>query len=345
MIERVRAAVSRRPLLGAAISLAVHAVLLLALLWVPPGHKPAQKRGDALIVDLPNLDEPANRGTPGPAVDEPPAPAAPAPRPAARPAPPTPKAVPAPRIPAPARSMPNTGPRDAPRAVARAAQPAPSAERGEAPTAKSVPQPATDAARATADPAARAPEPPQSEVPTPPAVASAPPTPPGPVAMLPPTAPDIRSALRRGGGGGGSGLGGAGGSAIGRGGIVGEPIPLDSKDGDLNDYLERIKRLIKQNWVYPCIKDRQTGGCEYKSAELVVEFGILKQGPVQYVEVRKASAWVIYDEFAVNAIKLASPFPPVPPAMMARMQSGSAGAAIVARFVYYYETGLTNVVR
>jgi hypothetical protein len=31
--------------------------------------------------------------------------------------------------------------------------------------------------------------------------------------------------------------------------------------------------------------------------------------------------------------------------MMARMRSGSAGAAIVARFVYVYETGLTNVVR
>ena len=344
MIEQLRLAVRRRPLLGAAISVAVHASLLLALFWVPPGHTPAQKRGDALIVDLPNLDEPAKPGTPGPAPNEPSAPAAPAPKPSAQPTPPTPRTAAAPRAKA-ARPAPAADARDVPRAVASAAQPAPAVEQGEAPTAKSAPQPSTNAETAAVDPVKPSPELSRSE-PPPPAVANAPSAPPGPVAMVPPPpAPDIRSALRRGGGGGGSGSGGAGGTGLGRGGIVGEPIPLDSTDTDLQDYLERIKRLIKLNWVYPCIKDRQTGSCDYKSAELVVEFGILKQGPVQYVEVRRTSAWVIYDEFAVNAIKLASPFPPVPPAMMARMRSGSAGAAIVARFVYVYETGLTNVVR
>ncbi len=160
--------------------------------------------------------------------------------------------------------------------------------------------------------------------------------------MVPPSAPDLRSAFRRGGGGGGIGAGGAGGTGVGRGGIVGEPIPLDSTDSDLNDYLERIKRQIKQNWVFPCIKDRDTGSCEYKSTELVVEFGILKPGQLQYIEVRRASPYSIYDEYAVNAVKLASPFPPVPAVMMARMQRGSTGTAIVARFVYHVETGLTN---
>jgi hypothetical protein len=66
---------------------------------------------------------------------------------------------------------------------------------------------------------------------------------------------------------------------------------------------------------------------------------------VQYVEVRRASNWVIYDDVAVNAIKLASPFPPVPPAMMARMGNGSTGASIVARFTYVLDTGLVNVLR
>ena len=74
-----------------------------------------------------------------------------------------------------------------------------------------------------------------------------------------------------------------------------------------------------------------------------VEFGILKQGKVQYAEVRRASPYGIYDSYAVNAIKLASPFPPVPPAMMARMQEGSTGAAILARFVYHVDRGITNV--
>jgi TonB family protein len=132
---------------------------------------------------------------------------------------------------------------------------------------------------------------------------------------------------------------------MGRGGIAGEPVPLDSKDNDIRDYLERIKRLIQQHWVFPCVKDRQTGVCEYKSTELLVEFGILKHGPLQYVEVRRASPYDIYDESAVVAVKLASPFPPVPAAMMARMASGSTGASITARFVYHYETGITNLLR
>jgi hypothetical protein len=163
--------------------------------------------------------------------------------------------------------------------------------------------------------------------------------------MIPPAPVDSRAVLRRGAGGGGSGPGGAGGLGVGRGGIVGEAIPLDAKDNDLQDYLERIRRLIKQNWVYPCIKNRDTSVCEYKSTALIVEFGILKPGPLQYVEVRSASPYVIYDEFAVNAIKLASPVPPVPPAIMARMGRGSTGASIVARFVYVYETGITNILR
>ena len=93
------------------------------------------------------------------------------------------------------------------------------------------------------------------------------------------------------------------------------------------------------------MKDRETSVCEYKSTELIVEFGILRHGPLQYVEVRRTSPWDVYDSSAVTAIKLASPFPPVPPAMMARMGRGSTGAAIVARFVYHVDTGLTNLVR
>jgi TonB family protein len=217
--------------------------------------------------------------------------------------------------------------------VASAPTPPP-AERGDIPVATPAAPPAADTPR---------PDTAQPEPPAAPAVASAPP--PGPVAMVPPPAPDIRSAFRRGGGGGGIGAGGAGGTGLGRGGIVGEPISLESKDSELTDYLERIKRLIKQNWVYPCLKDQQTSVCEYKSTELIVEFGILKPGPVQYVEIRRASPYSIYDAYAVNAIKLASPFPPVPAALMARMGQGSTGASITARFVYVYETGLTNVLR
>jgi TonB family protein len=151
--------------------------------------------------------------------------------------------------------------------------------------------------------------------------------------------------IRRRGGGGGTGLGGAGGSGGGRGGILGEPIPLDTKDPEFSDYLERVRQLIKRNWGYPCVKNLDTRECEYKSARLVVDFGILRQGPVQFVEVRAPSGWSIYDDYAVNAIKLASPFPPVPPGLMARMERGSTGIPIRVNFTYMLETGITNTLR
>lgn len=329
MLGHGLAALRRRPLLGAAVSVAFHAALVAALLWVHPASPPKQKRGDALIVELRDLNEPAARGTPGPTPGASPVPAEPAPKappvpkgPLVRPAPPAPS-----RPPAVAQPVPKAEPREAPRAIASASQPPP-VERGDVPTAKAAPQ--STPAR---------PEPPAA-----PPVASVPPGPPGQVAMVPPPV-DIRSALRRGGGGGGTGPGGAGGSGTGRGGILGEPIPLDSKDPDFTDYLERVRRLIKQNWGYPCVKNAETRECEYKSTRLVVEFGILRQGPVQFVEIRHPSGWLIYDDYAVNAIKLASPFPPVPAALMARMERGSAGLPIRVNFTYLLETGVTNVLR
>jgi TonB family protein len=84
---------------------------------------------------------------------------------------------------------------------------------------------------------------------------------------------------------------------------------------------------------YPCIKTERF--CEYKEATLDIEFGILKDGRVQFVDVVHASEYPIYDEYAATAIKLASPFRPVPPALMAAMRPGSTGIPIRARFAYY----------
>ena len=56
--------------------------------------------------------------------------------------------------------------------------------------------------------------------------------------------------------------------------------------------------------------------------------------------------YAVYDEYAVTAIKLASPFPPVPPAIMATMRPGSAGMPISVRFSYVLvESSLTNILR
>jgi len=131
--------------------------------------------------------------------------------------------------------------------------------------------------------------------------------------------------------------GGAGGRGDGRGGVEGEPIPLDSRDPKYSDYLDRIRRMIKERWGYPCIK---TGtGCEYKTAELVIEFGIAKDGRVPFVNLVRTSGYAIYDDYALNAIRLASPFPPVPDAL------SKTGFPIMARFHYVVDTSLVNTLR
>ena len=329
MIERVWTALRRRPLFGIAISVAIHVALVLALFWVPSGQVRPQKRGDALIVELPNLDEPSGRGTPGPVAGAAPVPAAPeaARQPPAPPARPTPPATP--RTPVAARPAP-AAPQPKPTAVARAPQPPPRAAEGDMPAPKAAPQ----TAAATPELQPTTPSRPEAVQP------SAPAPPPGAVAMTP---PDIRSALRRGGGGGGSGAGGAGGVGTGRGGVEGEPIALDSKDPDFNDYLERVRALVKKHWSYPCVKNSETRECEYKSGQLVIDFGILRNGQLAFVELDRSTGHPIMDDYAANAIKLASPFPPIPPVLMQNRQG--TGIPIRARFNYVVETGLTNVLR
>jgi TonB family protein len=83
--------------------------------------------------------------------------------------------------------------------------------------------------------------------------------------------------------------------------------------------------------------------CEYLSAQLVVEFGILKSGQLQFVDVIRSSGYAIYDDYAVNAIRLADPYPPVPRELLARMRAGSTGVPINAHFNYITETSLTNI--
>jgi outer membrane biosynthesis protein TonB len=229
--------------------------------------------------------------------------------------------------------------------VASAPRPTPTPPAPKAP--EPTPQAPEPAPRA-AEPEPTAAEPPKA--PEPPARAAAPaPTevrrepPERQVASLPPggggrpSESDVRAALRQGAGGRGQGQG--------RGGIVGEPIPLDSDDARYNEYLEQIRRRIKEKWGFPCVKNTTTRECDHHSTSLDVHFGILKDGRVQFVDVVRRADYSIYDEYAVHAILMAQPFPPVPPAMMAAMRQGSTGLAISARFSYVVESSLTNLLR
>jgi hypothetical protein len=131
----------------------------------------------------------------------------------------------------------------------------------------------------------------------------------------------------------------------GRGGIEGEPIPLDSEDSRYSDFLDQVRRKIKEKWGFPCVKNPRTRECEVHSTSLEIEFGILKDGRVQFVDLVRVADYAIYDEYAVNAIKLAAPFPPVPPVMLKAMKAGSTGVPIRARFSYVVEASLTNLLR
>jgi len=96
--------------------------------------------------------------------------------------------------------------------------------------------------------------------------------------------------------------------------------------------------MIGIKWGYPCVKDEATGKCEYKPAQLVIDFGILEDGRLGYVNVKESSGMEIYDERSVRAIRDASPFPRVPPELMAKAKPGSSWVTIRVRLKYKLAT-------
>jgi protein TonB len=128
-----------------------------------------------------------------------------------------------------------------------------------------------------------------------------------------------------------------GGPRDGRGGIEGEPVPLNTKDPRYNDYFEKLRRMIKDKWVYPReAAERNIGG------QLMLEFGIAKDGHVRFVELRRSSGVAVLDDYAINAVKLAQPFPPIPDDL------SRFGIPVLAVFNYVIERDvgmLTNILR
>ena len=118
-----------------------------------------------------------------------------------------------------------------------------------------------------------------------------------------------------------------------------EPIPLDSNDPRYSSYLVQVRRMIREKWSYPCTRDPVTKRCEYLSVRLVILFDILKDGRVARLVVMRSSGYEIYDQYAVNAIGRASPFPPPPPELMAIAAPGSTRIRIIAGFSYEARIG------
>jgi TonB family protein len=98
-----------------------------------------------------------------------------------------------------------------------------------------------------------------------------------------------------------------GGLRSGRGGVEGEPVPLDSKDPRYSDYLKQLRRQIQDKWAYP----REAAERDLQG-QLIVEIGIAKDGRLAYLDLRRSSGVRVLDVYAMNAVRLAQPFPPVP---------------------------------
>lgn len=324
---------------GVVASVLVHVLVAWAVLWGLEGElmpRWVPKKGDTIIVELSKPEEPANAGTPS-APSPPAAPPTPRPPALAKPSPPavakpSPPATPAPRPEPPREARPVASAPRVSEPPPRISEPAPpTAEPALPRTPEAGPRAADPAPPATADPAPPSPAPRERREPGDRQIAAVPPSGGRPL----PSTSDVRAALRSG----------AGGQEQGRGGIVGDPIPLDSPDPRFQEYFEQIRRRIQSKLVYPCLKNRQTFECEYKTTSLIVHFGILKNGQLQFVESFRSSEWAIYDDYSMNAIRLAQPFPPVPPAIMAALASGTTGIPIAGHFNFTFFTSLDSILR
>ena len=276
-------------------SVLFHLFLIVPFVVLPGFLQPAQyiKRGEPLMVDIApeRPEEKAPLGNPSRPVAPPEVRERPAPSPPPRPPAPA-RAVEAPRAPAPRPTLPAPTP---PQAVAKA-EPAPEPMIKTSEPAAPESQPSQTAPSQAAEPA-----PPQVAVARPP------------------------DSMRRQPGGGGGLLGG------GRGGVEGEPIPLDTPEPKYQDYFNKIRERIKSKWTYP----RQAGerGIE---GELLIEFHIAKDGRLEFIALRNSSGVAILDDYAMTAVKLAQPFPPVPDEIAKQT------LAINGQFKYQIVSGLVN---
>lgn len=311
-------------------SILLHLVLLVWLVTMNPRGMPAYvKRGEPLLVDMApdKPEEKAPLGNPSRPAGAPAEPAPRAPEPPAATArmaeaPPAPKALPAPKAPAPPkappaqRAAPSPRPAPEPQKQVAKAEPAPPAPKAPpeppAPSPDALSKPPEPPAVKPADAPAPPPQPvaPPAQAEAPRALAAPPAVPPGPgggrvggqtqTALAKPPSPPAPSIFRQPGAGGGGLRGG-------RGGVEGEPIPLDTPEPKYQDYFKKIREKIQANWIYP-----REAGDRGLQGELLLEFHIAKDGRVEFLELRKSSGAEILDRFAMNAVRLAQPFPPVP---------------------------------
>jgi len=291
-----------------ALALAVVCSLLLHLLLLVPvflgfpllGDPVYVKRGEPLFVDI-TPDKPEEKAALG------------------NPARPVGPDVKEPQAPPKAAEPPAPKLAEVPKA------PAPKA----APRAPEPPKQVAKAEPRQSEPQAKSPEPQSAAKPEPsPQSAQSP-----PLAPSRPSPPEVASArppsiYRQPGGGGGLKGGGYAG-------VEGDAVPLDTPEPKYQDYFNKIREKIKANWVYPW-----EAGSRGIEGDLNIEFVIAKDGHLQYIERTRSSGVTLLDNAALNAVKLAQPFPPVPDALA--KQALAINGLFVYRLIREDSTSLVN---
>jgi protein TonB len=104
-------------------------------------------------------------------------------------------------------------------------------------------------------------------------------------------------------------------------------IPLDTPDPRYAEYFAELKKRIEDHFVYPeeAARKRQSG-------QLVIEFVVRRDGTVRIDQVRTSGVSVL-DRYAINAVRLAAPFPPIPERI------GLDSIHVTGRFVYILDGG------
>jgi TonB family protein len=102
-----------------------------------------------------------------------------------------------------------------------------------------------------------------------------------------------------------------------------ENVSLNTTEFKYYAYFAHIKRQIELAWSYPRqSQERSEGG------RLTIVFTIEPGGNVSSIKLLKSSGYEILDEYAINAVRIASPFNPIPASI------GTKRLRITANFEY-----------
>ena len=87
-------------------------------------------------------------------------------------------------------------------------------------------------------------------------------------------------------------------------------VALESRSHEYAAYLEEVKRRVEREWRYPLLaQERGLAG------KLVIEFAIRRDGGLTRLHLADSSGVSILDDAALDAIRRAAPYSPLPDAM------------------------------